>query len=105
MQCAQVIENRLSADLPDNRRAAEAAGVTLEQIHAYAPSRELPDLLQDINQTGSRAARIVDNMLRYARKDEGQFRRIDLNSLMDKTLERYARTTHGSSPRGILFLG
>ena len=87
MQCAQVIENRLSADLPANRRAAEAAGVTLEQIHAYAHSRELPDLLQDINQTGSRAARIVDNMLRYARKDEGQFRRIDLNSLMDKTLE------------------
>lgn len=87
MQCAQVIENRLVGDLPANQRAAEAAGTTLAQIQAYAVSRELPDLLQDINQTGTRAARIVDNMLRYARKDEGQFRRVDINSLVDKTLE------------------
>ena len=87
MQCAQVIENRLSGDLPANHRAAEAAGTKLEHIQAYAALRELPDMLQDINETGSRAARIVDNMLRYARKDVGHLRRVDLNSLMDKTLE------------------
>lgn len=87
MQCAQVIENRLTGDIPANQRAAQGAGVTLEQIQAYAHARELPDLLQDINQTGARAARIVDNMLRYARKDEGHFRRIDINSMVDKTLE------------------
>jgi PAS domain S-box-containing protein len=87
MQCAQVIENRLIGDLPANKRAAEAAGTNMSTIQAYALARELPDLLQDINETGARAARIVDNMLRYARKDEGQYRRTDINSLVDKTLE------------------
>ncbi len=87
MQCAQVIENRLTGDIPANKRAAEKAGTTMETIQAYALARELPDLLQDINETGSRAARIVDNMLRCARKDEGLYRRIDINSMMDKTLE------------------
>lgn len=87
MQCAQVIQNRLLNELPANVRAATAAGTTMSQIKAYALSRELPDLLEDINETGGRAARIVDNMLRYTRKDEGQYRMVDINSLLDKTLE------------------
>jgi PAS domain S-box-containing protein len=87
MQCAQVIENRLTGDIPANQRAADEVGTTMQTIQAYALARELPDLLQDINETGARAARIVDNMLRYARKDEGLYRRIDINSMLDKTLE------------------
>jgi PAS domain S-box-containing protein len=87
MQSAQVIQNRLRADLPANLRAAEASGLTLAALHDYAARRGILPLLDAMRETGQRAAKIVDNMLRFSRKDHARMLPVDLPALLDKTIE------------------
>ncbi|MBU1341696.1 MAG: PAS domain S-box protein, partial [Proteobacteria bacterium] len=68
MQNAQVIENRLSKNLPINIQTAKEAGTSLSSISAYMEKRNILNLLKSINKSGIQAARIVANMLRFARK-------------------------------------
>lgn len=87
MQSAQVIQNRLSPELPRNRQAAQDCGVTMEKIVCYQQKREIPRMLGSIIDSGERAARIIDNMLSFSRKSESSFLLCDLAELLDKTVE------------------
>ena len=87
MASAQVIRNRLASDLPANERAAADVGVNLESIRAYAEARGIPKLLASIQETGQRAASIVENMLRFSRKSNSLRRLADLPALVSRTLE------------------
>lgn len=87
MASAQVIRNRLATDLPANVRAAAEAGVGLELVRAYADARGIPKLLESIQETGQRAASIVDNMLRFSRKSNSIRKHVDVATLVDRTLE------------------
>src|SRR6476620_3229890 len=59
LQNAQVVLNRLSADLPANLAAAEQSGVTVAAVNAYMQRRGIPEMLQSIRASGERAADIV----------------------------------------------
>ncbi|MCP4119285.1 MAG: PAS domain-containing protein [Desulfobacteraceae bacterium] len=88
LQNSQVIENRLSVEtMPANIKAAQEWGITMPAIKGYMTSRGVFELLSSVRQAGSRAARIVENMLSFSRKSNSGFVASDLRAVVDDTLE------------------
>ena len=89
MQTAEVMAGRLGANLhlPASRKAAEAAGTTIEAVGRFMEARGIPRMLATINDSGRRVAAIVDNMLSFARKSEATVSSHALEDLLDRTLE------------------
>ena len=88
VQTASVMANRLThSELPANRKAAEKVGTTMETIAAFMEARGILQMLDNIRQSGHRAAEIVSNMLSFARKSEAVFSTCDLASLLDQTVD------------------
>ena len=88
MQTADVISNRLTnLEIPANQRAAEAAGTTMDAIHAFMEARDIITMLNRIRESGGRAAEIVTNMLSFARKSDSTFSSCDLAKLLDQTAD------------------
>ncbi|MCD4675357.1 MAG: GAF domain-containing protein [Desulfobacula sp.] len=87
MQNAQVIYNRISQDIPANEKAAQEVGISMKDIRTYMKKRDILDKLNLINETGNRAARIVKNMLSFARKSDTILELHDLSKLLRETIE------------------
>lgn len=87
IQSCQVIKNRMSADMPKNREIAAACGTSLPAICAYIEKRSVSTMLDAIGKSGERAANIIDNMLSFARKEDGQISRHDLSDLVVRTVK------------------
>ncbi|MBC2382074.1 PAS domain-containing protein [Pseudomonas sp. WS 5106] len=83
----QNIRRRLSPDLPKNLEHAEQAGIELETVNHYLQSREVPQLLDGIQQAGARAAKIVTHMLSFSRRSNRQMAPCDLPALIDQAVE------------------
>ena len=83
----QNIRRRLSADLAKNLEAAEQVGVGLEAVNGYLRAREVPTLLDGIQQAGSRAAKIVSHMLSFSRLSNRQLAPCHLPVLIDQAVE------------------
>ena len=83
----QNIRRRLSPDLPKNLEHAEQAGVELDVVNRYLRSREVPQLLDGIQQAGARAAKIVTHMLSFSRRSNRQMAPCDLPALIDQAVE------------------
>lgn len=83
----QNIRRRLSPDLPKNLEHAEQAGIALETVNHYLQSREVPQLLNGIQQAGARAAKIVTHMLSFSRRSNRQMAPCDLPALIDQAVE------------------
>jgi signal transduction histidine kinase len=87
MQNAQVIQNRLTLDMPKNIEVAQKVGISFEGLKQYIEERGLLKQFDSVNEAGIRAAGIVQNMLSFARKAEGVRGKNDLPELMRKTIE------------------
>ncbi len=88
MQTAEVMRNRLTnIELPANHRAAGEVGTSMETIRAFMEKRDVPDMLDRINESGKRAAVIVANMLSFARKSGSSFSIHNLAELLDNTVD------------------
>lgn len=87
MQNAQVIRNRLTQNIPKNRKTAKEVGTSIDTIRAYMDKRGILNQLENVNDAGKRAAEIVRNMLSFAKKSEGSKTDEDLVLLMDRTIE------------------
>ncbi|VVM81869.1 Sensor histidine kinase RcsC [Pseudomonas fluorescens] len=83
----QNIRRRLSSDLPKNLEYAEQAGIELEIVNRYLEGREVPQLLDGIQQAGARAAKIVTHMLSFSRRSNRQMAPCDLPALIDQAVE------------------
>ncbi|POA20177.1 PAS domain-containing sensor histidine kinase [Pseudomonas sp. FW300-N1A1] len=83
----QNIRRRLSADLPKNIETAEQLGLELDSVNQYLQSREVPQLLDGIQQAGARAAKIVTHMLSFSRRSNRQMAPCDLPALIDQAVE------------------
>ena len=83
----QNIRRRLSPDLPKNLEHAEQVGVELDTVKRYLHSREVPQLLDGIQQAGARAAKIVTHMLSFSRLSNRQMAPCDLPALIDQAVE------------------
>lgn len=87
MQNAQVIENRLSIDLPVNIATAEEMGTSLSKIKNYMEKRNIFKLIQSINYSGKKAAKIIENMLNFSRKTDSEKSPGNIVDLLDRTIE------------------
>jgi signal transduction histidine kinase len=83
----QNIRRRLSTELDKNREQAEQAGICLEAIDRYLNAREIPRLLDGIQQAGNRAAKIVSHMLNFSRRSDRQLAPCNLPALIDQAVE------------------
>ncbi|WP_455826933.1 sensor histidine kinase [Pseudomonas graminis] len=83
----QNIRRRLSPDLPKNLEHAEQAGIELDMVNRYLEGREVPQLLDGIQQAGARAAKIVTHMLSFSRLSNRQMAPCDLPALIDQAVE------------------
>jgi PAS domain S-box-containing protein len=83
----QNIRRRLSPELHKNRPQAEQFGVCLDAIDSYLQAREIPQLLDGIQQAGTRAAKIVSHMLNFSRMSNRQLTPCKLPALIDQALE------------------
>ncbi|CAI8700829.1 two-component system, NtrC family, sensor kinase [Pseudomonas sp. IT-347P] len=83
----QNIRRRLSADLPKNLETAEQLGIELDAVNRYLQGREVPQLLDGIQQAGARAAKIVTHMLSFSRRSTRQMAPCDLPALIDQAVE------------------
>ncbi|WP_109511370.1 sensor histidine kinase [Pseudomonas ovata] len=83
----QNIRRRLSPELPRNLEQAQSEGLDLEQVNRYLTAREVPALLDGIQQAGARAAKIVSHMLNFSRLSNRQLAPCDLPALIDQAVE------------------
>ena len=86
IQSAQVIQNRLSRDLAKNTEVADSLNMPLSAIREYAEQRGILRQLSSIRNAGDRAARIVDNMLSFSRREAVREPK-DICDLLDRTIE------------------
>jgi PAS domain S-box-containing protein len=85
-QAAQNVQRRTSAELPANRAAAEAAGVSLDGLQRYFEARGIHQFIADIRVAAARAATIVSNMLEFSRKSPSAKGEVKLNDVLDRAL-------------------
>lgn len=83
----QNIRRRLSPDLAKNQEQASELGIDLPIVNRYLESREVPQLLDGIQQAGARAAKIVTHMLSFSRRSNRQLAPCDLPALIDQAVE------------------
>ncbi len=87
VQAAQVIERRVSADLPANRQTAEEVGIRLDLLRTYLEKRRIPEFIGNIRDAAGRAARIVSDMLQFGRRSAGTMKPVAPAKLMDEAVE------------------
>ncbi|CAD5200477.1 ATP-binding protein [Pseudomonas sp. FEN] len=83
----QNIRRRLSKELPKNLEYAQQAGIDLDTVNRYLQSREVPQLLDGIQQAGARAAKIVTHMLSFSRRSNREMAPCDLPALIDQAVD------------------
>ncbi|MCK5542331.1 MAG: PAS domain-containing protein [Desulfobacterales bacterium] len=89
IQNAQVIQSRLTKNIPANDKAALEAGTTMESIKKYMDKRGILDQLEIIRETGYRAAIIIQNMLAFVRQSDTDSNKSvqNIDCVLDKTIE------------------
>lgn len=86
LQACQNIIRRTSPDLPKNREIAERLGIDLVTLQDYMQERGIVEFIEGIRSDGTRAAKIVADMLAFSRKSESHFAPARLDVLMDTAL-------------------
>lgn len=86
LQAVQNIERRTSGDLAKNREVAEECGTTMEQVGAYLQKRGVLEFLKGIRDDGTRAAKIISDMLQYSRRSGSRFAPVPVVDLVDTVL-------------------
>jgi signal transduction histidine kinase len=87
LQNLQVMHNRITHNTDRNMTAAAEAGTSLEAIQTYMHDRGLLKMMDSVTEAGRRAAKIVDNMLSFSRKDEAHFAPNNLEELLERSVE------------------
>jgi PAS domain S-box-containing protein len=68
LQVGQNILRRVSPELPANQQVAEELDVDLAKVHRYLEQRGIVGFVEGIHEAGTRAARIVGDMLSFSRR-------------------------------------
>ncbi len=87
IQNADVLQNRLSSGLKKNFAVADELGIDFNLILKYMEKRSIFNLLSNIKNSGLIAAKIVDNMLSFARDNKTRIKKENIIDLLDKTID------------------
>lgn len=86
LQGSQNILRRVAPDMPQNRAVASAIGIDLDRLHRYLEQRQILRFLEGIREAGTRAAKIVADMLSFSRRSESQFALVDVEEMLETVL-------------------
>ena len=78
---------RISPDFEPNLAVANKLGVNLTDMYSYLEQRGILRFLEGIQNSGTRAAEIVRNMLNFSRASSGEKVPQDLRTLLDATVD------------------
>ncbi|MFH1154665.1 MAG: PAS domain S-box protein [Pseudomonadota bacterium] len=87
IQSSQVLRNRLTRDIPANSEIAEELGLSMAGIKAFMEKRGILEQLDNIHKAGQRAAKIIENVLSFAKKSDSKKSDANLAELINKTIE------------------
>lgn len=87
LQALQNMRRRFSADLQANQEVAQRLQLDLEKVHAYMEERQIGQFMQAIEESGSRAADIVHNLVKFIRQPDAGKHAEDASELIERTLE------------------
>ena len=86
LQACQNIERRTSPDLPLNRKTALELGTTIESVRDYLEHRKVLEFIRGIRADGSRAAKIIADMLAFSRRSDSKFAPVGFGMLLDTVI-------------------
>lgn len=98
---AQNIDRRTSPNLPANIKVAEDLGISMDAITRYLQQREIPAFLDDIRDSGERAAKIVTNLLEFSRGNDRDHSQTNLAELIDHSLDLAKKTFELETGSGV----
>ncbi len=87
IQNTQVIQNRLSKNLPANIKISQECGINLDDLRQYMEKRNIFSMLELLKSSGQRAAQIVSNMLSFSRKSDRRKTTHHLHEIMEATID------------------
>ncbi|MGX5175464.1 PAS domain-containing sensor histidine kinase [Aliikangiella sp. IMCC44653] len=91
IQSTQNIKRRLSRDLPRNQQVAKNNNIDLEALQAYLSQQRIGDFLEGILKSGERAARIVGDMLSFAKPANHKSSPINIADTLDAAVRLSAK--------------
>jgi PAS domain S-box-containing protein len=86
LQGSQVILGRMKKDTPLNRAAAKDVGTSLETIQAYMKRRGLIPIVESMRESAVRAAKIVQDMLRFCSQQDSETQPEDVAVLLERAV-------------------
>lgn len=86
VQNAQNVQRRLDPHLNRNRKDAADIGLDLGLMQQYLISREVPNFLNNITESGLRASRIVNNMLQFSRNSDHWLQAYPIGQLIEQAI-------------------
>lgn len=86
LQSCQNIQRRIAPDLAKNREVAATLGLDLEQLRRYLEQRDILRFLAGIQEAGTRAAKIVSDMLTFSRHSEPHLDYANLKDILETAL-------------------
>ncbi len=86
IQNLQVVQKRLSPELPKNLSVANDLGASFTDILDYLDHRGVLKMLGTMHRDSQRAAKLIHNMLSFSRKSQSVFGARDLRKLLDDSL-------------------
>lgn len=87
LQSIQVVQSLLEPSFAENRRTARECGLDLEQVNHYFQRMELDYFLDGIRNSALNASRIITTLLDFSRPRKGDLQEVDINRLLDNSLE------------------
>jgi len=91
MQSTQNIQRRLSNSLARNQMVAQEVGIELDALHRYLEKQRIHDFLDGVMISGERAARIVGDMLSFAKPANQESVKVSLQDSLDAAVRLSAK--------------
>lgn len=91
MQSTQNIKRRLSNSLARNQMVAQESDISLESLNQYLEKQRIIEFLDGIMISGERAARIVGDMLSFARPANQESAEVSLQDALDAAVRLSAK--------------
>jgi PAS domain S-box-containing protein len=88
LQSVQVIRNRLAEEFPKNKSVAAECGTTIESVGEYIKRRDIDSMLEAIADSGSRATKVVSNMVLSDQSDSRSHKPRDIAEKSDRAKKR-----------------
>ncbi len=98
LQGCQNVLRRISPNLDKNRQVAAELGLDMDTLYRYLEERDVLRFLEGIREAGTRAAKIVADMLAFSRRSDSRFSAVDLGELLD-TVVRLAASDYDLKKR------